>query len=214
MPTWPSGTKAGTTNVDNGSDLIRLARPDIKQNIDNTNAIIDTFDPSGANNNDVLMYNSTTTKFEPQSGIGFNAVLLEFDAEINFQSSQQSYNYDGGFTIIGGNSLGITTGTNAAGDTKISLPAGTYQIETVSPYIMGAHGTSTNFTEIFKLIKESDDSTIFTGSSATISFYFRTYVWSKVVTFASDTDTYVEMTTRSSTTTTIPHTPLLINRLA
>ena len=32
---WPSGTKASTTNVDAGSDKPRLARPDIKQNIDN-----------------------------------------------------------------------------------------------------------------------------------------------------------------------------------
>lgn len=214
MPTWPSGTKAGTTNVDNGSDLIRLARPDIKQNIDNTNAIIDTFDPTGATNNDMLVYNSTSTKFEPKSSIGLNSILLEFDADINFQSSSQSYNYDDGFTIVGANSLGVTTGTNAAGDTKISFPAGTYQIETVSPFFTGTYGTSTNFFERFRLKKESDDSTLFSGSSTSISFYFRVYTWSQVVTFASDTDTYVEMTTQSSTTTTIPHTPLLINRLA
>ncbi len=37
---WPSGTKAGTSNVDAGTDKIRLARPDIKQNIDNVNEII------------------------------------------------------------------------------------------------------------------------------------------------------------------------------
>ena len=214
MPTWPSGTKAGTTNVDNGSDLIRLARPDIKQNIDNTNAIIDTFDTSGATNNDVLMYNSSTTKFEPQSGIGFNAILLEFDADINFQSTLQSYNYDGGFTIIGGNSLGVTTGTNTAGDTKISFPTGTYQIGTVSPFITGSHGTSINFIWNFKLKKESDDSTLLTGLSETISFYFRAYNWSDVVTFTGSTDTYIEFSTRTNTTSTIPHTPLLINRLA
>ena len=40
--TWPT-TPAGTTNIDAGSDKPALARPDIKQNIDNVNAIIDYF---------------------------------------------------------------------------------------------------------------------------------------------------------------------------
>lgn len=44
---WPSGTKASTTNVDQGTDKISLARPDIKQNIDNVNEIIDFYDASG-----------------------------------------------------------------------------------------------------------------------------------------------------------------------
>ena len=43
MATWPSGTKAGTTHLDAGTDSPRLARPDIKQNVDNVNAIIDMF---------------------------------------------------------------------------------------------------------------------------------------------------------------------------
>lgn len=41
--TIPS-TKASTTNVDAGADKISLARPDIKQNIDNVNEIIDHLD--------------------------------------------------------------------------------------------------------------------------------------------------------------------------
>ena len=40
---WPNGTKASTANVDQGADKIALARPDIKQNIDNVNDIIDYF---------------------------------------------------------------------------------------------------------------------------------------------------------------------------
>lgn len=44
---WPSGTKAGVTNVDAGTDKISLARPDIKQNIDNVNSIIDHYSDSG-----------------------------------------------------------------------------------------------------------------------------------------------------------------------
>jgi hypothetical protein len=45
--TWPSGTKASTTNVDAGTDRIADARPDIKQNIDNVNEIIDFYDADG-----------------------------------------------------------------------------------------------------------------------------------------------------------------------
>lgn len=43
MTTWPSGTKASTANLDAGTDKPRLARPDIKQNVDNVNDIIDFF---------------------------------------------------------------------------------------------------------------------------------------------------------------------------
>ena len=48
MTTWPSSTKASTANVDSGYDKPRLARPDIKQNIDNVNDIIDYFDGGGS----------------------------------------------------------------------------------------------------------------------------------------------------------------------
>ena len=43
---WPSGSKAGTTNVDAGTDSVSNARADIKQNIDNVNTIIDFYDAS------------------------------------------------------------------------------------------------------------------------------------------------------------------------
>lgn len=39
--------KAGTTHVDQGSDSPKLARSDIKQNIDNVNALIDHFNGTG-----------------------------------------------------------------------------------------------------------------------------------------------------------------------
>tara|TARA_A100001011_G_scaffold395914_1_gene492284 strand:+ start:680 stop:1177 length:498 start_codon:yes stop_codon:yes gene_type:complete len=44
---WPSGSKAGTTNVDAGTDSVSNARADIKQNIDNVNTIIDFYDATG-----------------------------------------------------------------------------------------------------------------------------------------------------------------------
>jgi hypothetical protein len=44
MPNFPSLTPASTTNVDEGTDLISNARADIKNNFDNVNSIISTFD--------------------------------------------------------------------------------------------------------------------------------------------------------------------------
>tara|TARA_S200002703_G_scaffold159922_1_gene175514 strand:+ start:2433 stop:2987 length:555 start_codon:yes stop_codon:yes gene_type:complete len=67
MTTWPSGTKASTNNLDAGTDKPRLARPDIKQNVDNVNDIIDYFNVSSAADGDILVYNSSTNKIELNS---------------------------------------------------------------------------------------------------------------------------------------------------
>tara|TARA_B100001964_G_C14220850_1_gene595215 strand:+ start:1058 stop:1783 length:726 start_codon:yes stop_codon:yes gene_type:complete len=67
---WPSGSKAGTTNVDADTDNISNARADIKQNIDNVNDIIDTFnigaeDSAGTpEDGQLIQYSSTTGKWE------------------------------------------------------------------------------------------------------------------------------------------------------
>lgn len=100
MPTWPKDTKASTTNVDAGSDQISQARADIKQNIDNVNDIIDTFDlqPDSAGqpaDGDVLQYDSATTTWKPvpQSAISSGA------AEVGYLFSRDgtiwSYSNDG-----------------------------------------------------------------------------------------------------------------------
>lgn len=64
MATWPSGSKAATTNLDAGSDRPSLARPDIKQNVDNVNEIIDMFNISSPSNNQILKYSTSNTRFE------------------------------------------------------------------------------------------------------------------------------------------------------
>jgi len=64
MATWPSGTKASTANLDSGTDSPRLARPDIKQNVDNVNAIIDMFNIDSPTNNQILKYNTSNSRFE------------------------------------------------------------------------------------------------------------------------------------------------------
>jgi hypothetical protein len=75
MAIWPSSTKASTDNVDSGSDKPRLARADIKQNIDNTNSIIDMFDLASPSDKDILVYNSTNSRFETQAAVFQEAIL-------------------------------------------------------------------------------------------------------------------------------------------
>lgn len=60
---WPT-TKAGTTNVDAGSDSPTNARADIKQNIDNVNSIIDEFNISSPSDGDLLQYSSSSGQWE------------------------------------------------------------------------------------------------------------------------------------------------------
>ena len=69
MATWPSGTKASTTNLDAGTDSPASARADIKQNTDNVNSIIDMFNIATPSNNQILKYNTTNTRFELASDV-------------------------------------------------------------------------------------------------------------------------------------------------
>ena len=64
MATWPTGTKAGTTHLDSGTDSPRLARPDIKQNVDNVNSVIDMFNIDSPTNGQILKYNTSNARFE------------------------------------------------------------------------------------------------------------------------------------------------------
>jgi hypothetical protein len=64
MATWPTGTKASTANLDAGTDSPRLARADIKQNVDNVNSIIDMFNIDSPTANQVLKYNTSNARFE------------------------------------------------------------------------------------------------------------------------------------------------------
>ena len=63
MAIWPN-TKAGTTHLDSGTDSPRLARLDILQNVQNVNEIIDMFNISSPNNNQILKYNTSNSRFE------------------------------------------------------------------------------------------------------------------------------------------------------
>ena len=62
--TWPTSTKATTTHTDSPGDNPQNARAEIKQDIDNVNTIIDTFDLATApQQGSILAYDSATGKF-------------------------------------------------------------------------------------------------------------------------------------------------------
>ena len=125
--TWPVGTKASTTNIDAGSDKPALARPDIKQNIDNVNAIIDEFDIASPNNGDILTYNSSSGAWEPgaasSSGPRLAAITVGSGEQLvsgNIYRAAISNDFD---------SDSITSITG--GGYQFTLSAGTYFIELV-----------------------------------------------------------------------------------
>jgi len=64
MATWPSGTKASTSNLDAGTDSPASARADLKTNVDNVNSVIDMFNITSPTNNQILKYNSGTAVFD------------------------------------------------------------------------------------------------------------------------------------------------------
>ena len=115
MATWPSGTKAGTTNLDAGSDSPRLARPDIKQNVDNVNAIIDMFNiPSSPTNNYILRYNSSTAKFDVEADLAETQSVFSTIAVAGQDSVVADATTDT-LTLAAGTGMTITT--NATSDT-------------------------------------------------------------------------------------------------
>lgn len=109
MATWPSGSKAATTNLDAGSDRPSLARPDIKQNVDNVNEIIDMFNISSPSNNQILKYNTSNTRFE--------LATEPTDTDTTYSISAVEQN-------PGGNVAITLTGSDASEDV-IQLNAGT-----------------------------------------------------------------------------------------
>ncbi len=216
--TWPTSTKASTNNVDQGSDTIKLARPDIKQNIENVNAIIDTFDIGSPNNNDVLKYNSTSGKFEPANGNGIgHTIVITFDTGLTVAGSSYpstTAQYGGGFTIVGSNFTNITITQESTGQTNINFPAGTYTIQTLDDLFTGNYGSGAYTTMDTYWMKESDNSVAWRGYTYVTSFYFRKYCIGEVVTFGSDTVINMEYKLQRDASGSLDHKPIIINRLA
>ena len=125
--TWPT-TPAGTTNTDADTDLISLARPDIHQNILNTNAIVDMFNiPSTPTNGYILQYNSSTGKFDVNPPVGDRTVISMIALDNTYIDLSGWQEYNDGFTIESGSNSNITVGSNGTAST-ITFPAGSYSL--------------------------------------------------------------------------------------
>lgn len=134
MTTWPSATKASTTNVDAGTDQISLARADIKQNMDNVNDIIDIFNIASPTNGDLMQYNSSTTKWEKVSATSVST-------KVKFATLTIKNGVGAGVAITGGFRLDITAKSDA--DNMITLldvdSAGEYARFSLAPGTYGMH---------------------------------------------------------------------------
>jgi hypothetical protein len=217
--TWPTSSKAGTTNVDAGNDLIRLARPDIKQNIDNTNAIIDTFSITSPSNNDILKYNSTSSKFENVAGgISNDTISIELADLASQVSSGTVADYTGGFTLTGRNDMGIVAGTDldSAGDnfSTLTIPAGTYSLKTISPVYSGVYGSTAYWTTSISFKKNSDDSEIGAYTTNATGFYFRAHYAGFVFTLSNQDTIYATYQAYRGAGGNFDVQPLLLTRLA
>lgn len=147
---WPSGTKASTDNVDEGTDFIAYARADIKQNFDNVNDIIDEFNISSPNNGDLLQYSTSTGKWEQVaassvgSSVQIAVVTLTTSAEENVTGNE----YRRSFTVDADPNTMI--GIDSAGDFTFELANGTYIFQPDNS--IDAEGTP------LKIHNDSDDS--------------------------------------------------------
>ena len=108
MATWPAGSKASTANLDSGSDSPRLARSDIKDNVDNVNSIIDMFNIDSPTANQILKYNNSNARFELATDLSSGTITIVGD-----DSSGTAVNLNETFKIAGGTN--VTTAVS--GDT-------------------------------------------------------------------------------------------------
>ena len=153
---WPT-TPASTVNVDQGTDNPGNARADIKQNIDNVNAIISEFGDvavSGATDAQYMKYNSANSRWEPASISGAaaqqKAYFVANGAVTDPDNSSPNHHYGLGYTVdVDENSM-LTIETdygylNLENDTTsesyIALAAGTYVLQMTGITLGTAIGT-------------------------------------------------------------------------
>ena len=108
---WPT-TPASTANVDSGSDSPALARADIKQNIDNVNAIIDEFGDvaiTAPANGEALVYDGSNSRWINSGAAGTRAAYLTFSANTMSISADE-------YSIV-----------NSVSGVDMNLNAGTYK---------------------------------------------------------------------------------------
>jgi len=106
VPNFPSLTQASTDNVDNPNDLVANARTDIKDNIDNVNSIISTYD--GYN----LVVTAQAQNFTKQQYFGATALTTD-------SANAYEWNLDdaqvGTITLSANSNLNVPSNQQAGG---------------------------------------------------------------------------------------------------
>jgi len=124
---WPT-TNASTTALDSGTDDPNIARPQIKLNIENANAMADEFgtvDISSPQNEQVLRYNSSSTKWE-NATISTGAGSVGSVAYYSCSTAPATGSSSAGFTeLADGDNIATLSGTNNIEFTPVS---GTYVV--------------------------------------------------------------------------------------
>lgn len=117
MATWPSGTKASTANLDAGTDRPSLARPDIRQNVDNVNSVIDMFNIVTPTDNQILKYSTSNTRFELASladnntTYSLSAVVDGSNANIRLSGSDATTD---DLQLVAGTGITVTVNSDGA----------------------------------------------------------------------------------------------------
>ena len=153
MATWPT-SPASTANLDAGTDRPSLARPDLKTNVDNVNAIIDMFNVTASpTNGSILKYSSSTTKFE---------MVADADVNTTYAISAE--------TTSGGVNLRLTGSDASTDDVKFAQGTGITLTRTdASTITVASSVTDTNTTYAISAVTDGADANIrLTGSDASI----------------------------------------------
>jgi len=190
--TWPT-TTTSTTNIDADSDSIAEARFEIFKNVKDVNSITDEFNISTPTANDLLSYNSSTSKFDLIQPASSVMGLFSFsDFPTTGASGSLTY-FTGTFTKDYGSDLGITSTTDGSGHLVVTFPAGIYvlTIPEGTPAPTGtASGGGSDHSMLVRWEDASDSTTIFaTLTKKRLDFSLWYYFHDGVkLNFTSDTD--------------------------
>ena len=182
---WPT-TSASTANLDSGSDNPGLARADIKQNIDNVNAIVAEFGEvviTSPSNGQALVYDSANSRWINSGSGGTTAAYLTWATGPSVWTVQNDQ-----FSIV-----------NSVSSNNLNLDAGTYDI-ILSGTIAAFHSNpgpepNLNTLKLYNTTTSTDiDNIGFTQIMRTDNEKFRIYGVSSAHTFTLGATTNVSIT--------------------
>lgn len=165
---WPT-TKAGVTHLNDSTDNPNSARVDILQNVNNVNAIIDTFSSTNPNDGDMWRYNATSNIWEP-------TVFRPIEATIKFTGNIITGQYKAVYDVVRDTDniltevtdSGFVSGTNTYvtnGNVGFKLATGTYRL--MSGELIYAKSTISGHSYRFRELSGVTYSTVFGGTDDT-----------------------------------------------